>query len=173
VRCRGKCEPRKLLADFLREDLALTGTHVGCEHGICGTCTILLNGEAVRSCIMFAVQANGGEVTTVEGLAKDGRLHPLQQAFHEHHALQCGFCTPGMLIMAVDFLRVNSTPTRDEIRAAVSAVICRCTGYRNIVDAIDVAAKRMRMQGATHETGPASARHDVSTKSEDRSAEKG
>jgi aerobic carbon-monoxide dehydrogenase small subunit len=122
---------------------------------------------------MFAVQANGGEVTTVEGLAKDGRLHPLQQAFHEYHALQCGFCTPGMLIMAVDFLRVNSTPTRDEIRAAVSAVICRCTGYRNIVDAIDVAAKRMRMQGATHETGPASARHDVSTKSEDRSAEKG
>jgi aerobic carbon-monoxide dehydrogenase small subunit len=120
---------------------------------------------------MFAVQANGGEVTTVEGLAKDGRLHPLQQAFHEHHALQCGFCTPGMLIMAVDFLRVNSTPTRDEIRAAVSAVICRCTGYRNIVDAIDAAAKKMRMQGA--ETGPASARHEVSTKSEDRSAEKG
>jgi aerobic-type carbon monoxide dehydrogenase small subunit (CoxS/CutS family) len=146
---------------------------VGCEHGICGACTILLNGEAVRSCIMFAVQANGGEIGTVEGLAKDGKLHPLQQAFHEHHALQCGFCTPGMLIMALDFLRVNSAPSRDEIREAVSAVICRCTGYRNIIDAIDSAAKKMRMQAATHETVPACARDDVSTKSEDRSAEKG
>jgi aerobic-type carbon monoxide dehydrogenase small subunit (CoxS/CutS family) len=173
VRCRGKCEPRKLLADFLREDLALTGTHVGCEHGICGACTILFNGEAVRSCIMFAVQANGGEIGTVEGLAKDGRLHPLQQAFHECHALQCGFCTPGMLIMAVDFLRVNSSPTRDEIREAVSAVICRCTGYRNIVDAIDVAAKKMRSQSETHQAVRALACQDVSTKCVDRSAERG
>ena len=105
VRRFGKCEPRKLLADFLREDLALTGTHVGCEHGICGACTIIFNDEAVRSCIMFAVQANGGEVGTIEGIAKDGKLHPLQEAFHEHHGLQCGFCTPGMLNMALDFLQ--------------------------------------------------------------------
>lgn len=155
----------------MREDLALTGTHVGCEHGICGACTILLNGEAVRSCIMFAVQANGGEIGTVEGLAQDGKLHPLQEAFHEHHGLQCGFCTSGMLNMAVDFLRVNPAPTRDEIREAVSAVICRCTGYRNIVDAIDAAAKKMRMQSATHETVSVSTSHNVSTKSVDRAAE--
>lgn len=121
---------------------------------------------------MFAVQANGGEIGTVEGPAKDGRLHPLQQAFHEYHALQCGFCTPGMLIMAVDFLRVNSSPTRDEIREAVSAVICRCTGYRNIVDAIDAAAKKMRAQSATHRAVPARARRDVSTKSADRSVDR-
>jgi aerobic-type carbon monoxide dehydrogenase small subunit (CoxS/CutS family) len=144
VPCQGRCEPRKLLADFLREDLALTGTHVGCEHGICGACTILFNGEAVRSCIMFAVQANGGEIGTIEGLAQDGKLHPLQEAFHEHHGLQCGFCTPGMLNTAIDFLRVNPSPTRDEIREAISAVICRCTGYRDIVNAIEAAAKKMR-----------------------------
>jgi carbon-monoxide dehydrogenase small subunit len=144
VRCRGRCEPRKLLSDFIREDLALTGTHVGCEHGICGACTILFNGEAVRSCIMFAVQANGGEIGTIEGIAKDGKFHPLQEAFHENHGLQCGFCTPGMLNMALDFLRVNPTPTRDEIREAMSAVICRCTGYRDIVNSIDAAAKKMR-----------------------------
>jgi aerobic carbon-monoxide dehydrogenase small subunit len=122
---------------------------VGCEHGICGACTILLNGEAVRSCIMFAVQANGQEITTIEGLASNGKLHPLQEAFHEYHGLQCGFCTPGMLNVAVDFLRVNPSPTRDEIREAISAVICRCTGYRNIVDAIEAAAKKMRGQSAT------------------------
>jgi aerobic-type carbon monoxide dehydrogenase small subunit (CoxS/CutS family) len=145
---------------------------VGCEHGICGACTILLNGEAVRSCIMLAVQANGGEIGTVEGLANDGRLHPLQQAFHEYHALQCGFCTPGMLMMAVDFLRVNSAPTRDEIREAVSAVICRCTGYRNIVDAIDAAAKKMRAQSATDQAVPARDRQDVPTKSAQRSADR-
>jgi aerobic-type carbon monoxide dehydrogenase small subunit (CoxS/CutS family) len=144
VRSQGRCEPRKLLADFLREDLALTGTHVGCEHGVCGACTILFNGEAVRSCIMFAVQANGGDIGTIEGLAKDGKLHPLQEAFHEHHGLQCGFCTPGMLNTAIDFLRVNPSPTRDEIREAMSAVLCRCTGYRDIVNAIEAAAKKMR-----------------------------
>lgn len=167
MRCRGKCEPRKLLADFLREDLALTGTHVGCEHGICGACTILFNGEAVRSCIMFAVQANGANIGTVEGLARDGRLHPLQEAFHENHALQCGFCTPGMLNMAVDFLSTNPAPTRDQIREAVSAVICRCTGYRNIVDAIDAAAKKMWIESATHGPDSESTDHDGSTKSVD------
>ncbi len=141
---QGRCEPRKLLVDFLREDLRLTGTHIGCEHGICGACTILFNGEAVRSCLMFAVQADGAELLTVEGLAKDGVLHPLQQAFHEHHALQCGFCTPGMLIAALDFLNTNPAPSEDEIREAISAVLCRCTGYQNIVRAIGAAAAKMR-----------------------------
>ena len=140
----GQCEPRKLLVDFLREDLGLTGTHAGCEHGICGACTILYNGEAARSCIMFAVQANGAEITTVEGLAKGDELHPLQQAFHEHHALQCGFCTPGMLMAAIDFLKVNPAPSEHEVRDAMSAVVCRCTGYQNIVKAILAAAPKMR-----------------------------
>jgi len=139
-----RCEPRLLLADFLRENLSLTGTHVGCEHGVCGACTILLNGEAARSCIMFAVQANGATITTVEGLADGGTLHPLQQAFHEHHGLQCGFCTPGMLIAALDFLRVNPKPTETEVREALSAVLCRCTGYQNIVEAVMAAAETMR-----------------------------
>jgi aerobic-type carbon monoxide dehydrogenase small subunit (CoxS/CutS family) len=140
----GRCEPRKLLVDFIREDLGLTGTHAGCEHGICGACTILYNGEAARSCIMFAVQAEGAELVTVEGLADNGTLHPLQQAFHEHHALQCGFCTPGMLIAALDYLKINPSPTEDEIRDAISAVLCRCTGYVNIVKAIKAAAEAMR-----------------------------
>jgi aerobic-type carbon monoxide dehydrogenase small subunit (CoxS/CutS family) len=140
----GRCEPRKLLVDFLREDLGLTGTHVGCEHGICGACTILYNGEAVRSCIMFAVQADGAELVTVEGLAKGDELHPLQQAFHEHHALQCGFCTPGMLIAALDYLKINPTPSEEEIREAIAAVLCRCTGYVNIVKAIKAGAEAMR-----------------------------
>jgi aerobic-type carbon monoxide dehydrogenase small subunit (CoxS/CutS family) len=136
----GRCAPRKLLVDFIREDLALTGTHVGCEHGICGACTILVDGEAARSCLMLAVQADGAELTTVEGLAKDGKLHPLQQAFHEHHGLQCGFCTPGMLLTALDFLRTNPQPTEQEIREGISAVLCRCTGYHGIVKAIAAAA---------------------------------
>jgi aerobic-type carbon monoxide dehydrogenase small subunit (CoxS/CutS family) len=136
----GRCPPRKLLVDFIREDLALTGTHVGCEHGVCGACTILVNGEATRSCLMLAVQADGAELITVEGLAKDGKLHPLQQAFHEHHGLQCGFCTPGMLLTALDFLRTNSEPTEQEIREGISAVLCRCTGYHGIVKAIAAAA---------------------------------
>ena len=143
----GRCEPRKLLVDFVREDLALTGTHIGCEHGICGACTILFNGEAARSCTMFAVQADGAALTTVEGLADGDTLHPLQQAFHEHHALQCGYCTPGMLIAALDFLQVNPDPSDAEIREAISAVLCRCTGYQNIVTAIRVAAARMRASG--------------------------
>jgi carbon-monoxide dehydrogenase small subunit len=136
----GRCEARKLLVDFIREDLGLTGTHVGCEHGICGACTILVDGEAARSCLMLAVQADGAELTTVEGLAKDGKLHPMQQAFHEHHGLQCGFCTPGMLLTALDFLRVNPTPTEQEIREGISAVLCRCTGYHGIIKAIAAAA---------------------------------
>jgi aerobic-type carbon monoxide dehydrogenase small subunit (CoxS/CutS family) len=141
----GRCEPRKLLVDFIREDLGLTGTHAGCEHGVCGACTILYNGEAARSCIMFAVQADGAELVTVEGLAnKDGTLHPLQQAFHEHHALQCGFCTPGMLIAALDYLKTNPSPSEDEIRDGISAVLCRCTGYVNIVKAVKAAAEVMR-----------------------------
>ena len=136
----GRCAPRKLLVDFIREDLGLTGTHVGCEHGICGACTILVDGEAARSCLMLAVQADGAELTTVEGLAKDGQLLPLQQAFHEHHGLQCGFCTPGMLLTALDFLRVNPTPTEQEIREGISAVLCRCTGYHGIIKAVAAAA---------------------------------
>lgn len=140
----GRCEPRKLLVDFLREDLALTGTHVGCEHGICGACTILINGEAARSCIMLAVQADGAEIVTIEGLAHDGKLHPLQEAFHEHHGLQCGFCTPGMLMTALDFLRVNPDPTEAEVREAISAVLCRCTGYQGIIKAVQAAAPALR-----------------------------
>lgn len=140
----GRAEPRKLLVDFLREDLGLTGTHAGCEHGICGVCTILFNGEAARSCIMLAVQAQGAEIRTIEGLAENGKLHPLQQAFHEEHGLQCGFCTSGMLIAALDLLRTNPSPTEDEIREGMSAVICRCTGYRNIVRAVASAAAKMR-----------------------------
>lgn len=140
----GRAEPRKLLSDFIREDLALTGTHVGCEHGVCGCCTILLNGEAARSCIMFAVQAEGAEIVTVEGLAKDGKLHPLQEAFWENHGLQCGFCTPGMLLAALDFLNVNPSPTEQEIREGISSVLCRCTGYQGIVRAIEAAAPVLR-----------------------------
>ena len=139
-----RCEPRKLLVDVLREDLGLTGTHVGCEHGICGACTILVNGEAARSCIMLAVQANGAELTTVEGLAQGGELHPLQGAFREHHGLQCGFCTPGMLMAALDLLRTNPAPTDGEIREGLSAVLCRCTGYQGIVNAVRAASGRAR-----------------------------
>jgi carbon-monoxide dehydrogenase small subunit/2-furoyl-CoA dehydrogenase 2Fe-2S iron sulfur subunit len=140
----GRCEPRKLLVDFVREDLGLTGTHVGCEHGVCGACTVLVNGLAARTCLMLAVQANGSELVTVEGLMKDGKLHPLQQAFHEHHGLQCGFCTPGMLLTALDFLNTNPTPTETEIRQGISAVLCRCTGYQGIVKAVEAAAATLR-----------------------------
>jgi aerobic-type carbon monoxide dehydrogenase small subunit (CoxS/CutS family) len=144
--CTGRCEPRKLLVDFLREELRLTGTHAGCEHGICGACTILYDGEAARSCLLFAVQAEDAEIVTVVGLAQGGALHPLQQAFHEQHALQCGFCTPGMLIAALDFLRVNPSPSEAEVRDGISSVLCRCTGYRNIVRAVMQAAAMMRKQ---------------------------
>ena len=129
-------EPRLTLADFLREDLGLTGTHLGCEHGICGACTVLLDGDAVRSCLMLAVQADGAELTTVEGLSPSGNLTPLQKAFHDNGALQCGFCTPGFLMTATAFLRENSEPTEAQVRDAISGNICRCTGYVAIVQAI-------------------------------------
>ena len=133
-------EPRLLLSDFLRHKLGLTGTHVGCEHGSCGACTVLLDGEAVRSCILFTVQTNGRSVTTVEGLGTDGNLHPLQEAFREKHALQCGYCTPGFLMTLVPFLQENPQPSEAQIRDTLSGNICRCTGYQNIVDAVLLAA---------------------------------
>jgi carbon-monoxide dehydrogenase small subunit len=130
-------EPRLLLSDFLRAELGLTGTHVGCEHGVCGACTILFDEQPARSCVMFAVQADGHQVRTVEGLsAPDGSLSPLQRAFHEHHALQCGFCTPGMLTTLTAFLRDTPSPTEAQVRDALSANLCRCTGYQHIVEAV-------------------------------------
>lgn len=135
-------EPRLLLADFLRENLDLTGTHVGCEHGICGACTVLMNGDSVRSCLTFAVQADGAEIETVESLGDIDALGPLQQAFREHHALQCGFCTPGMLMTATDMLRKYPLETDDDIRDGLSGNICRCTGYQNIVAAVRSAADK-------------------------------
>jgi carbon-monoxide dehydrogenase small subunit len=136
-------EPRLLLSDFIRHDIGLTGTHVGCEHGVCGTCTILFDGQSVRSCLMFAVQANGHEITTVEGLGDMEHLHPLQEAFMEAHALQCGFCTPGFLMTLVPFLRENPNPDDQQIREAIAGNLCRCTGYQNIVDAVRLAATKM------------------------------
>ncbi|HET9588153.1 MAG TPA: (2Fe-2S)-binding protein [Anaerolineales bacterium] len=142
---RRDVEPRLLLSDFLRHELGLTGTHVGCEHGVCGACTILLDGESVRSCLLFAVQADGHEITTVEALAKGSdELHPIQQAFWEAHGLQCGYCTPGILMTLVPFLKQNPDPTEDEIRHALSGNLCRCTGYQHIVDAVKLAAEKMR-----------------------------
>jgi aerobic carbon-monoxide dehydrogenase small subunit len=140
----GACEPRKLLVDFVREDLRLTGTHVGCEHGVCGACTILMDGLTVRSCLLFAVQADGTELMTVEGLAQGDELHPIQQAFWDHHGLQCGFCTPGMVLATEDFLRNNPNPTREEVREGMAGNICRCTGYQLIVDSILAAAESLR-----------------------------
>jgi carbon-monoxide dehydrogenase small subunit len=135
-------EPRRLLSDFLRDTLGLTGTHVGCEHGVCGACTIILDGDSVRSCLLFAVQADSGTLETVEGLGTIEQLHGLQQAFREHHALQCGFCTPGMLMTAIDLLRKRPLATDDEIRDGLSGNLCRCTGYQHIVDAIRTAVTR-------------------------------
>jgi 2-furoyl-CoA dehydrogenase 2Fe-2S iron sulfur subunit len=129
-------EPRLLLSDFLRHTIGLTGTHVGCEHGVCGACTIRLDGAAVRSCLLLAVQANGSTIETVEGLAANGELHPLQKAFRQHHALQCGFCTAGILMAAADLLERDGTPTRAEIVDVLSGQLCRCTGYEPIADAI-------------------------------------
>ena len=137
-------EVRKHLTDFLREDLELTGTHAGCEHGICGSCTVLLNGEPVRSCLMLAVQADGAEIMTIEGLAQNGKLHPLQEAFQEHHGLQCGFCTPGQLMTAYHFIQENPKPTEAETRLAMSGVLCRCTGYKQVIDSVMAAAAKMR-----------------------------
>jgi aerobic-type carbon monoxide dehydrogenase small subunit (CoxS/CutS family) len=138
-RRRETVEPRLLLSDFLRHTLGLTGTHVGCEHGVCGACTVSLDGAAVRSCLLFAAQVDGHELLTVEGLAADGELSPLQEAFRAHHALQCGFCTPGMLITALDLL-AHGRPTREEVEDALSGQICRCTGYEPVVQAILQAA---------------------------------
>jgi aerobic carbon-monoxide dehydrogenase small subunit len=145
-------EPRLLLSDFLRQELGLTGTHVGCEHGVCGACTILLEGRAVRSCLILAVQVAGQEIWTVEGLACGGgpeHLHPLQVAFRDAHGLQCGFCTPGILMSLVPFLEERSLPSETEIRELLSGHLCRCTGYQHIVDAVQLAAERMRAESAT------------------------
>lgn len=136
-------EPRLLLSDFLRHELGLTGTHVGCEHGVCGACTILFDGFPVRSCLMLAVQTDGHQLQTVEGLGTPDNLHPLQQAFHEAHGLQCGFCTPGFLMTLIPFLEENPNPSEEEIRLAISGNLCRCTGYQHIVDAV----LRMRAEG--------------------------
>ncbi|OLC97187.1 MAG: (2Fe-2S)-binding protein [Gemmatimonadetes bacterium 13_1_40CM_2_70_7] len=142
IQYRRDVEPRLLLSDFLRQDLGLTGTHVGCEHGVCGACTVLLDGEPVRSCLMLAVQADGAALTTVEGLAPGGpdELHPLQTAFREAHALQCGFCTPGILMTLVAFLRDHAAPGEAEIRDVLGGHLCRCTGYQNIIDAVKLAS---------------------------------
>ena len=138
-------EPRLLLSDFLRHELGLTGTHVGCEHGVCGACTILFDGESARSCLMFAVQADGHQITTVEGLAQSSdQLHPIQQAFWEAHGLQCGYCTPGILMTLVPFLKQTPDPSEEEIRHALSGNLCRCTGYQHIVDAVKLAAEKMK-----------------------------
>jgi carbon-monoxide dehydrogenase small subunit len=137
-------EPRLLMSDFLRHELGLTGTHVGCEHGVCGACTVLFDGEPVRSCLMFAVQANGHQILTVEGLGTMDDMHPLQEAFREAHAVQCGFCTPGILMSLVPFLEGNPKPTEEEIREAISGNLCRCTGYQHIVDAVKLSAEKMR-----------------------------
>ncbi len=138
-------EPRLLLSDFIRHDLNLTGTHVGCEHGVCGSCTILFDGQPIRSCLLFAVQADGHNILTIEGLAPDpDHLHPIQEAFHEAHALQCGFCTPGFVMTLKPFLEENPDPSDEEIREAISGNLCRCTGYDHIVDAVHIAAERMK-----------------------------
>ena len=137
-------EPRMLLSDFIRHELGLTGTHVGCEHGVCGTCTVLVDGETVRSCLMFAVQTDGRELRTVEGLGSVDDLHPLQEAFWDNHGLQCGFCTPAMLMTAVELLERNPAAGTEEIREAISSNLCRCTGYQTIVEAVQQAAERMR-----------------------------
>ncbi|WP_299403332.1 (2Fe-2S)-binding protein [uncultured Roseobacter sp.] len=136
--------PRMLLSDFIRQELSLPGTHVGCEHGVCGSCNVIVDGQAVRSCLMFAVQVEGSEITTVEGLTRGDALHPIQQAFWEEHGLQCGFCTPGMLATAQELLAQNPDPTDDEIREAISGNLCRCTGYEFIISAIRSAAVKLR-----------------------------
>ena len=137
-------EPRLLLSDFLRHELGLTGTHVGCEHGVCGACTVLLDGEPVRSCLVFAVQVDGRAIETVESLGREGALHPLQGAFQDAHALQCGFCTPGILMTLVPFLKEHPEPSERETREALSGNLCRCTGYANLVEAVRLAAERSR-----------------------------
>ncbi len=143
-RHEAEVESRRLLVDFLREDLGLVGTHIGCEHGVCGTCTVLMNGESIRSCITFAVQANGAEIMTVEGLAQGTQMHPLQEAFWDKQGLQCGYCTPGMLLRSYEILQHNLNPSPDEVREGIGSNLCRCTGYQFIVEAVLAAAERMR-----------------------------
>ena len=143
----GLAEPRMLLADFLRDELRLTGTHVGCEHGVCGACTVIVDGVAARSCLMFAVQADGAEIRTIEGLATDGEMHPLQKLFSEHRALQCGFCTPGMLMTAIDLVDSTDGLTEEDIRIGMSAALCRCTGYEGIVNAVAEYAEKVHGKG--------------------------
>jgi carbon-monoxide dehydrogenase small subunit len=144
----GTVEPRMLLCDFIRDDLGLTGTHVGCEHGVCGACTVLWDGEPVRSCLVFAVQAEGAGLRTVEGMApSESELHPIQEAFTERHGLQCGFCTPGMLLTVEALLRENPHPSEQEIREGISGNLCRCTGYHNIVLAVQLAAEKLSARG--------------------------
>lgn len=143
---RAQVEPRLLLVHFLRENLNLTGTHIGCDTSNCGACTVLLDGTAVKSCTVFAVQANGRSVTTVEGLAQGAKLHPIQEGFWEKHGLQCGYCTPGMMMAAVELLKKKPNPTEEEIRRGISGNLCRCTGYVKIVEAIQYAAEKMRQQ---------------------------
>lgn len=142
-------EPRKTLADAIREDLGLTGTHLGCEHGVCGACTVLLDGEVVRSCLLFAVQATGAEITTIEGIGTGGALHPMQQAFSQYHGLQCGFCTPGMILAGIDMVSRNPDPSPQEIREEMGGNICRCTGYQKIVESVQAAAAEMSSEGGS------------------------
>jgi len=153
----GLVEPRMTLVDFLRGELGLVGTHVGCEHGVCGACTVLLNGKTVRACLMLAVQADGAELMTVEGLDEDGRLHPIQQAFLEEHALQCGFCTPGFLLTVYELLEESSKPSEEEIMDALGGQICRCTGYQPILAAVRLAAAKLQKAEATGATQQAQA----------------
>jgi aerobic carbon-monoxide dehydrogenase small subunit len=142
-------EPRLLLVHYLRDVLGLTGTHIGCESSICGACTVLLDNQAVKSCTVLAVQADGGEVTTIEGLAHDGQLHPVQEGFWEHHGLQCGYCTPGMIVAAKQILDRNPDASEEQIRHGLEGNLCRCTGYQHIVEAVQYAARKMKVQAAT------------------------
>ena len=142
-------EPRKTLADAIREDLGLTGTHLGCEHGVCGACTVLLDGEVVRSCLLLAVQAEGAAITTIEGIGSGNDLHPMQQAFSEYHGLQCGFCTPGMILAGIEMVSRNPDPSSQEIREEMGGNICRCTGYQKIVESVQAAAAAMSTEGGS------------------------
>jgi carbon-monoxide dehydrogenase small subunit len=149
IRYERSVEPRMLLSDFLRHEIGLTGTHVGCEHGVCGACSVLFDGDPIRSCLMFAVQAAGHEILTIEGIGTIDNLHPLQQSFIEAHGLQCGFCTPGIILTLIPFLEINPHPDEQEIRHAISGNICRCTGYQHIVDAVQLAAEKMAVNSGS------------------------
>ena len=162
VQHEAEVEPRQLLVYFLREQLGLTGTNVGCDTSSCGACTVLVNGQSVKSCTMLAVQADGAEILTIEGLGADGQLHPLQQAFHRHHALQCGYCTPGMIMAALGLIQEGRAGSEEEIRLGLEGNLCRCTGYQNIVKAVQDAASAMRAAGGGQPAAVASASQEVS-----------